>query len=97
MSIIGSSLTNTHHGVIDGFEVVDVEFGDISVFRRRLCPTIPTLCVFVMRAGYPRPSEVKRVEQREEGVYRLFIRREPCPVLFLGGARCPMCGEEHEH
>ena len=28
--------------------------------------------------------------------FRLFIQRDPCPVLFFGGVHCPICGGTHE-
>lgn len=28
--------------------------------------------------------------------FRIFFERDPCPVIFLGGDVCPMCGEKHE-
>lgn len=92
-----SSLGNIHHGTDPhGFEVVDVIFGKTSVFRKNQCPTIPSLCDFVMRAGYPRETEVKRVEQRDTGVYRLYIIRDPCPVILLPSQEvCPICRKPH--
>lgn len=94
------TLGNRHHGEHNGCEVVDVRLMRPSLFTRDRCPTIPTLCDFVMTAGYPKPSEVKRVEHFDEPhtrIYRLYIKRDPCPVMLLPGqAVCPICGESHE-
>lgn len=94
------SLGNTHLGEQDGYELVDVHFSRTSVFSKDRSPTIPTLCDFVMRAGYPKASEVKRVKQLDSPdgrSFRLYIQREPCPVMLLPGQdKCPICGEEHQ-
>lgn len=93
------SLGNTHLGLVKGFEVIDVEFDAVSIYSKGQCPTIPSLCDFVFRSGYPRETEVKRVERidsKEGATYRLHVIRATCPVMFFGGPTCPMCGGTHE-
>lgn len=97
-----SDLGNRYRGERDGHEVVDVLFSRSSVFSKDRCPTIPSLCDFVMRAGFPKPGEVKSVTHipgcgKEGDTYRLYIKRDPCPVILLPGMSvCPICGGDHE-
>ena len=94
-----SDLSNTYHGEADGYEVVDVHFSAGSVFSTDRCPWGEGMADFVMRAGYPKASEIKKykhIQHREGGdTYRLYIVRESCPVLFFGGTSCPTCGGTH--
>ncbi len=72
-----SSLSNHHHGEIDGLEVVDVVFSGSSVFSGARIPTTDQLCGFVMRRGYPLPEHIASVERFDAPagtVYRLRVR-----------------------
>ncbi len=55
----------------------------------------------ILYVNGPKPHEIEKVtaqlnikEGRKE--FTLFVKRDPCPVLFFGGAVCPMCGGDHD-
>lgn len=55
----------------------------------------------ILYVNGPKPHEIKKVAARfdvQEGrkKFVLYFKRDPCPVLFFGGALCPICGEDHE-
>lgn len=97
------SLWNDHLPDYDGQEVIDVVIFRLSVAQ---CTDEwanseegrSSLANLITEVNSPKAHEIKRVMTKEEGSFkrfRLFIERDPCPVLFLGGKVCPLCGGTH--
>ncbi len=88
-----TTLSNTHLGLNEkGFDVIDVEIYGLT----DILPIPEQVAGLVMRVDRPKPHEVKRVEvisHRRWTVYRLFVKKDPCPVRWVG--ICPLCRKEH--
>ncbi len=57
------------------------------------------LASMILNVKAPKVHEIKVIvviPDDDYKVFRVFIERDPCPVVFFGGPTCPMCGEDHE-
>lgn len=90
-----STLSNDHLPMEDGFERIDVTiYGPWKVDP----VDHEYLSGMVMRVDRPRPHEIKevRVAKLDGGIrFKLFIKRDPCPVRYFTGATCPICRKPH--
>jgi hypothetical protein len=53
----------------------------------------------VLNVRRPKVHEVRAIvvmPDKDFKRFRIFFERDPCPVIFFGGAdACPLCGESH--
>ncbi len=54
----------------------------------------------ILQVNGPRPHEIEKVTavfnvKENRKTFRLYIKRDPCPVIFFGEGVCPLCGGVH--
>lgn len=90
-----STLSNDHLGEAEGYERIDV-----TIYGPWKVDPVDNdyLSSMVMRANRPKPHEIKKVEalKLDKGIrFKLYVKRDPCPVKFFGGPLCPICRAPH--
>lgn len=97
-------LYNDHLEDEEGFQRIDIVLTKLSVLEcndewANSQKGRESLAGMILEVNPPQPDEIKRVLTIEDGIFkrfRLFIKRPPCPVIYLGDTFCPICGGTHE-
>lgn len=98
-----SDLFNISYDDEGGYERIDIS---LSLLSFATCTDVwanseegrEHLVSLILQVNAPRPHEIKRVITQEiarRKVFKLYIQRDPCPVLFFGGETCPICRGPH--